>query len=94
VQSISAFTSPNYPAFRDLRLHLNLRRYCFLANAGEKLLVHKKLDNNVVIVKMFSRNERNCFSSYFNIPGLKELETYGSGNAPSEGGLLLYWLKR
>jgi L-asparaginase len=35
-------------------VHLNMRRELFLArNKGKKLEVHKALDNNVVIIKMF-----------------------------------------
>jgi L-asparaginase len=54
VQSISThLLHPIIPVLVNL-VHLNLRIGIVLAkNAGEKLLVHKKLDNNVVIVKFF-----------------------------------------
>jgi L-asparaginase len=48
------FISPNYPAMVESGVHLNMRRELFLArNKGKKLEVHKALDNNVVIIKMF-----------------------------------------
>lgn len=86
-EHFNAFTSPNYPALVESGVHLNLRPELFLAkNAGEKLIVHKILDNNVAIVKMFPGISETVLSAIFNIPGLKGivLETYGSGNAPTE----------
>jgi L-asparaginase len=52
----------------------------------KKLEVHKKLDRNVVIVKMFPGINESVLTAIFAIPNLKGiiLETYGSGNAPTE----------
>jgi L-asparaginase len=82
-----AFTSPNYPPLVESGVHLNMRPELFLAkNESEKLKVHKYLDNNVVIVKMFPGMSEAVLSAILEIPNLKGivLETYGSGNAPSE----------
>jgi L-asparaginase len=53
---------------------------------SKKLEVHKKLDRNVVIVKMFPGINESVLTAIFAIPNLKGiiLETYGSGNAPTE----------
>jgi L-asparaginase len=57
----------------------------FLArNKGKKLEVHKALDNNVVIIKMFPGISEAVLSIlYTRFKGIV-LETYGSGNAPTE----------
>jgi L-asparaginase len=50
------------------------------------LKVHKNLDNNVAIVKMFPGISEAVLSAILGIPNLKGivLETYGAGNAPTE----------
>jgi L-asparaginase len=57
--------------------------------------VHKALDNNVVIIKMFPGISEAVLSAIFGIPGLKEivLETYGSGNAPTEDWFMALLVK-
>ncbi|HRA72854.1 MAG TPA: L-asparaginase 1, partial [Flavobacterium sp.] len=55
-----------------------------------KLKIHKNLDSNVVIIKMFPGISEIVLSAIFNIPQLKGivLETYGAGNAPTEDWFL------
>jgi L-asparaginase len=66
------------------------KRIVLARNKGKKLEVHKALDNNVVIIKMFQGSVKP--SAIFGIPGLKGivLETYGSGNAPTEDWFMVY----
>jgi L-asparaginase len=54
--------------------------------SNKKLIVHRVMDNHVVIVKMFPGINETILSSIIAIPNLKGiiLETYGSGNAPSD----------
>jgi L-asparaginase len=95
-EHFKAFTSPNYPAMVESGVHLNMRRELFLArNEGKKLEVHKDLDNNVVIIKMFPGISEAVLSAIFDIPGLKGivLETYGSGNAPTEDWFMALLVK-
>jgi L-asparaginase len=54
-------------------VHLNMKRIVFSRNKGKKLEVHKALDNNVVIIKMFPGISEAVLSAIFGIPGLKEL---------------------
>ena len=82
-----AFTSPNYPELAESGVHLKVNNHLLLPKMGlKKLKVNKDLDNNVVIVKMFPGINEAVLSAIFNIPNLKGvvLETYGSGNAPTE----------
>jgi L-asparaginase len=85
-EHFNAFTSPNYPALAESGVHLNVNNAYLLPKNSKKLLVHKELDDNVAIVKMFPGISESVFSAIVAIPNLKGivLETYGSGNAPTE----------
>ncbi|HLF51692.1 asparaginase [Flavobacterium sp.] len=86
-EHFNAFTSPNYPELAESGVHLKVNNHLLLPKMGlKKLKVNKDLDNNVVIVKMFPGINEAVLSAIFNIPNLKGvvLETYGSGNAPTE----------
>ncbi|PWA05700.1 asparaginase [Flavobacterium psychrotolerans] len=86
-EHFNAFASPNYGPLAVSGVHLKINQELFLPKTNsKKLLVHKELDNNVVIVKMFPGINENVLSSILSIPGLKGmiLETYGSGNAPTD----------
>ncbi|MCD0464155.1 asparaginase [Flavobacterium sp. ENC] len=82
-----AFTAPNYPELVESGVHLKLNSHLFLpVKTDAKLLVHKNLDNHVAIVKMFPGMSEIVLGSILSTPNLKGivLETYGSGNAPTE----------
>ncbi|MCW4469705.1 asparaginase [Flavobacterium sp. MFBS3-15] len=86
-EHFNAFMSPNYPALAESGVHLKVTRELLWPNAPEKQLqVHKDFDDNVVIIKMFPGINEQVLSSILNTPGLKGvvLETYGSGNAPTD----------
>jgi L-asparaginase len=90
-EHFKAFTAPNYPELVESGVHLKLNRHLFLPiKTDAKLIVHKKLDNHVAIVKMFPGMSEIVFAGILTIPGLKGivLETYGSGNAPTEDWFL------
>jgi len=86
-EHFNAFTSPNYQHLAESGVHLNVNTSLALRKpTNKKLIVHKKLDRNVVIVKMFPGIIEAVLIAIFAIPNLKGiiLETYGSGNAPTE----------
>ena len=86
-EHFNAFASPNYPQLAESGVHLNVNTNLVLTKqTTKKLVVHKKMDDNVVIVKMFPGINESVLSSIIAIPNLKGiiLETYGSGNAPTE----------
>jgi L-asparaginase len=90
-EHFNAFTSPNYPALAESGVHLNVNSNLFLdKKSTKKLVVHKQLEDNVVIVKIFPGLNKIVLSSIMAIPNLKGivLETYGSGNAPTEDWLI------
>jgi len=85
-EHFNAFTSPNYPALAESGVHLNVNSSALLATNNKKLVVHKQLEDKVVILKIFPGISPSVLESITAIPNLKGLvlETYGSGNAPSE----------
>jgi L-asparaginase len=86
-EHFKAFTSPNYPELVESGVHLKVNPDLFFTpKISKKLLVHKQLESNVAIIKMFPAMNETVFSAILNIPNLKGivLETYGSGNAPTE----------
>ncbi|SHF89406.1 L-asparaginase [Flavobacterium segetis] len=90
-EHFKAFTSPNYPDLVESGVHLKLNSDLFLPiQKNEKLKVHKNLNNNVTIIKMFPGISEVVLAAILNIPSLKGivLETYGAGNAPTEDWFL------
>jgi L-asparaginase len=86
-EHFNAFASPNFPALAESGVHLNVNLNTVVQKAAnKKLIVHKHLNGDVVIIKMFPGINETILSSIIAIPNLKGiiLETYGSGNAPSE----------
>ncbi len=89
-EHFNAFTSPNYNALAESGVHLRINDELLLPKPTKKLIVHRELDDNVVIVKMFPGINENVLRSIFAIPNLKGviLETYGAGNAPTDDWFL------
>jgi L-asparaginase len=86
-EHFNAFTSPNYPALAESGVHLKVSNdLLWPSTTDNDLKVSQQMDANVVIVKMFPGISEAVLSAIVGIPGLKGmvLETYGSGNAPSE----------
>ncbi|MFV8363719.1 asparaginase [Flavobacterium sp. ZT3P35] len=90
-EHFKAFTSPNYPQLVESGVHLKWSADLFLPkSATSEIIVHKNLDTNVAIIKMFPGISEAVLEAILNIPNLKGivLETYGAGNAPTEDWFL------
>jgi len=86
-EHFEAFASLNYPALVESGVHLRVNNEALLiGNNRKKLKVHKKLESNILLVKMFPGINRETIDYLFDYPQLKGLilETYGSGNVISE----------
>jgi L-asparaginase len=86
-EHFNAFTSPNFPELAESGVHLKVNNEIGLKQKrSEKLKVHTNFDDNVAILKIFPGINQNVLTAFFAIPNLKGivLETYGSGNAPTE----------
>ena len=91
-EHFKAFTSPNYPFLIESGVHLKINSDLFLSSSkGMTLQVHKDLDTNVIILKLFPGISEQLIDAVVAIPNLKGivLETYGSGNAPTDEWFLL-----
>ncbi len=90
-EHFQAFASLNYPPLIESGVHLKVNRACLMRPKKQNALkVHKSLDTNVAIVKLFPGINGKIFESLLGIDGLKALvlETYGAGNAPTQDWLL------
>jgi L-asparaginase len=86
-EHFNAFTSPNFPELAESGVHLKVNKDIIIKQkATKKLKVHTDFDDNVAILKIFPGINQYVLNAFFAIPNLKGivLETYGSGNAPTE----------
>jgi L-asparaginase len=86
-EHFNAFSSPNYPALAESGVHLKVEnRLFFKSKSSKKLVVHKNLDTNVFVLKLFPGINAAAMKAIVQIPNLQGivLETYGAGNAPTE----------
>ncbi len=86
-ENFNAFLSGNFPSLAQVGVHIRYNTELILKPVSEKLIVHKKLDNSVLILKLFPGIAEVVVKNALNIAGLKGviLETYGAGNAPTDG---------
>jgi L-asparaginase len=89
-EHFQAFRSVNYPVLAEAGVHIVYNHNHILRPNFKKLKVHKNLDTNIAILKLFPGINRNTVEAILNIPGLKALilETFGTGNAPTDDWLL------
>ena len=81
-----AFKSPNYPVLAEAGVNIEYNSNYILKKSKKKLIVHKQLDNDIVILPLFPGISKKITSSILQITGLKAvvLHTFGAGNAPTE----------
>lgn len=88
VQSIhfDAFESDNYPLLAEAGIEILYNEQVIQGYDSRKELVyHRKLNEEVLILKLFPGISRRVVEETLAIPGLRGvvLETFGSGNAPT-----------
>lgn len=82
-EHFKAFASLNYPVLVESGVHLKPNyEYLFKPNLRKKLKIHKKLNTNVAIVKLFPGISETILTAIFSAPQLEGviLETFGAGN--------------
>lgn len=85
-EHFEAFASLNYPDLAESGVHLKINKeYLFKPDLKKRLKVHKSLNTNVAIIKLFPGISAKVLSSIFATSGLLGviLETYGAGNTTS-----------
>ena len=85
-ENFNAFLSGNYPLLAQVGVHIRYNRQHIIKPNFKKLKVHRLLDPNVAILKLFPGITENVVTCILNINGLKAviLETFGAGNAPTD----------
>ena len=86
-EHFNAFTSPNFPELAESGVHLKVNSDLLWRTKGvKKLIINTTFDDNVIVLKLFPGINERIFNTFFEVPNLKGivLETYGSGNAPTE----------
>lgn len=86
-QHFDAFESENYPPLAKSGVSINYAEpYIQKFGSGGSLNISKKWETNVTYLKLFPGISREVVDSVMGIANLKGLvmETYGSGNAPTE----------
>jgi L-asparaginase len=85
-EQFEAFATPNYPFLAEAGLHIrfnnNMIRYPVIRR---DLQVHRELNTDVGVLKLFPGISRNFVKALLGTVGLRVLilETYGAGNAPT-----------
>lgn len=89
-ENFSAFISANYPSLAKVGVHIRYNHQAILSPKINFLIVHTKLDQNIAILKLFPGINQTVVDATLQINGLKAviLETYGSGNAPTDSWFL------
>lgn len=85
-EHFEAFQSLNYPPLAESGVHLKIYKENLLSRGRpKKLRVHKSLDTNVGVLKLFPGITESFVKNILECEGLKALiiETYGAGNAPT-----------
>ncbi len=82
-EHFNAFDSPNYAPLAQSGVHLKFFKHRILPVSQGIFSIHKKLEENVIVLKVHPALTKAQLSYIINIPGLKAviLETYGSGNS-------------
>ncbi|GHA23737.1 L-asparaginase 1 [Salinimicrobium marinum] len=86
-EHFQAFSSPNYPALVESGVHLSVNHEAlWKPNRRRKMKLHPELNDQIALIKIFPGINRSLLEHIFAKEDLKGviLETYGSGNAPTE----------
>jgi L-asparaginase len=87
----NAFGSYNYPPLATAGVHIRYNRLVIHYDKDlVPLILHRLLDTNLAILKLFPGITENYVKAVFNTPGLRAviLESFGAGNAPSYDWLI------
>ena len=81
-----AFKSPNYPALAEAGVDIQYHSSALLKPSKKVLSVHRQLDNDIAVLKLFPGLSKKNTLSILNTPGVKAviIETFGAGNASTE----------
>ncbi len=89
-EHFEAFQSANYPDLADIGVSINYHHEFIRPPSEQPLVVHKDLDPNVAVLKLFPGITEEVVRSILNIRSVKAvvMETFGTGNAMTFGWFL------
>jgi len=90
-EQFNAFQSANFPYLVNAGVHIIYNREAiWYPEKSKKLVVHRKFNNHIAILKLFPGITPEYIDAVLGYKELKGLilETYGSGNAPTESWFL------
>ena len=88
--NFDAFHSGNFPALAEVGINIKFNHSVILKPNFRMLKVHTEMDNHLTVIRLFPGISEEAVRAQADIPGLKAviLETYGSGNAMTDGWFL------
>lgn len=89
-EDFEAFQSLNYPLLAEAGVSIKYNDTAIQPWKESRLKVHKELNDDIAILKLFPGINKVTVNAILDIPGLKGviIETYGSGNAPTTSWFL------
>ncbi|MBP6333938.1 MAG: asparaginase [Bacteroidia bacterium] len=81
-----AFESFNYPALAETGVHIVMNKEMILEKPKKSLRIHTSFDTNIALIKIYPGINVEVIESTLRTQRLKALvlETFGSGNAPTD----------
>lgn len=82
-EKFEAFYSMNYPSLAEAGIDIKFKPQYFLPQPDQPFKIHRKLDQNIAVLKIFPGITQQTVESIVSAKGLRGiiLETFGSGNA-------------
>ncbi|WP_160716193.1 asparaginase [Chitinophaga solisilvae] len=85
-EKFEAFYTMNYPQLAEAGIDIKFKHQFILPQPEAPLKVHKELETNITVLKLFPGITRKAVEAILSVPGLKGviMETFGSGNTTTQ----------
>ncbi|MFY0252652.1 asparaginase [Chitinophaga sp. 30R24] len=85
-EKFEAFYTMNYPQLAEAGIDIKFKHQFILPAPAQPLKVHKELETNITVLKLFPGITRRAVEATLSVPGLKGviMETFGSGNTNTQ----------
>jgi L-asparaginase len=86
-EDFNAFMSANYPKLAEVGVNIKYNdKYIHHETEKKELILYKKMDKNIAVIKLYPGINKELLRTILLKSNIKAaiMETYGSGNAPSD----------
>jgi len=85
-EKFEAFYTMNYPQLAEAGIDIKFKHQFILPPPTQPLKVHKELETNITVLKLFPGISRKAVEATLSVSGLKGviMETFGSGNTNTQ----------